>query len=261
MKSILCLSLLLLTSQVTSSASSGDAPPPEHLQVQVEPNDETTANTDEAVHAPPPLSSVLIENISNANESDTIEVVVETDTLNNANDKQVPLQAAKPEFNLEGENDVDDQVKLKGTTDAIKSNTEDGKLKIAIIGSGPSGASAAHYLHKFTDDGVSITVFEKEQTLGGQQPIFVDGRAVELSGALFPQWNKILNQVVREVGLELETYPVDASVNGAGSATSLINGISIWNGTGFAYLPPITETGEGEFSFKLLIPFYDNLLP
>ncbi|GME85270.1 unnamed protein product [Ambrosiozyma monospora] len=51
---------------------------------------------------------------------------------------------------------------------------------------------------------------------------------------------------------------VPLNFNGAGSATSLINGISIWNGTGFAYLPPITETGEGEFSFKLLIPFYDK---
>ncbi|GMG22124.1 unnamed protein product [Ambrosiozyma monospora] len=274
MKSILCLSLLLLTSKVTSSASSGDAPPPEQVQVELEPsslNDETTTFTaaETAVPPAPPLSLDLIEKISNDNESDTIEVVVntETDTLNtdndnnNNNDKQVPLQAAKPEFNLEGENEVDDQVKVKVTTDAIKSNTEDGRLKIAIIGSGPGGASAAHYLHKFANDGVSITVFEKEQTLGGQQPIFVDSRAVELSGVLFPQWNKILNQVIREVGLESEMYPIfpgDVSIDGEIGSASLINAFSIWNGTGFDYLPPIAEAEEGEFSFKSLIPFYDK---
>ena len=39
------------------------------------------------------------------------------------------------------------------------------KKKVAIIGAGPAGASAAYYLQK---EGYEVTVFEKENFIGGR---------------------------------------------------------------------------------------------
>src|ERR1043166_4412056 len=75
--------------------------------------------------------------------------------------------------------------------------------RILILGAGPGGLSAAHYLrrHGFQN----VTVFEKLDRVGGMCCTLTDGRqAVELGAVwIFPDYDELL-QIARETGAELE---------------------------------------------------------
>lgn len=59
------------------------------------------------------------------------------------------------------------------------------RFSVGIIGSGVAGAFAAHFLRATMGEHVSITVFEKENRLGGRVwDVEFGGRRIEAGGAL-----------------------------------------------------------------------------
>lgn len=79
-------------------------------------------------------------------------------------------------------------------------------IKIAIIGSGPSGASAAYFLSKanqlLSTSNIEITVFEKEERIGGRTAIvypYEDDSydPVELGASIFADVNRNLKRAVK----------------------------------------------------------------
>lgn len=84
--------------------------------------------------------------------------------------------------------------------------------KIAIIGAGIAGASAAHHLHQMARKyfPLDITVLEKESKVGGQimstslrhNPV---RQTIELGGASFLENDRRLIEAMREVGLRSRT--------------------------------------------------------
>lgn len=92
--------------------------------------------------------------------------------------------------------------------------------RVAIIGGGIAGVSAAHYLHQF-DPNVSITLFEKENVLGGNaqtaEVITNDGRKVKVD--VGPQyfakglWDDYISFLSETIGWKNVKYEsMDASL-------------------------------------------------
>ncbi|KAL8900862.1 MAG: hypothetical protein Q9207_005486 [Kuettlingeria erythrocarpa] len=101
------------------------------------------------------------------------------------------------------------QIPLKNLqTEAASS--EAGKIvkKVAIIGSGPSGAATAYFLRKQSSSDLTykIALFEKEAELGGRvSSIVVPGHdldSVEVGVTAFSEQDAILNDIVDDVGLK-----------------------------------------------------------
>ncbi|GME85618.1 unnamed protein product [Ambrosiozyma monospora] len=101
----------------------------------------------------------------------------------------------------------------------------DNKHKIAIIGAGVSGSSAAHHLNEYAGENVEITVFEKDDHIGGRSTtIDVDGYPVELGGAIFVDCNSVLKKGLLDYNLTLNAKEQPP------------NGMGVWNGDGFDFI-------------------------
>ncbi|KAL2134911.1 hypothetical protein VTI74DRAFT_10403 [Chaetomium olivicolor] len=103
--------------------------------------------------------------------------------------------------------------------------------KIAIIGAGPAGSSAAYHLKNFASHAgvhINITLFEKTDRIGGRSltvNAFNDPtQRVELGASIFVQVNHILFASFAEFGLSPRT---------PGSDTEPVMGI--WNGDRFVF--------------------------
>lgn len=77
--------------------------------------------------------------------------------------------------------------------------------KIAIIGAGAGGSSAAYYLQKFSGKAFDITIFEKSDSIGGRtQTVDVYGNSslrVEVGASIYVSANKILAKAVKDFNL------------------------------------------------------------
>lgn len=109
--------------------------------------------------------------------------------------------------------------------------------RIAIIGGGAGGASAAYHLQKFAEASeihtpLEITLFEKESRIGGRtttvnafnDPAF----PVELGGSIFVKVNQILYNATRDFGL-------DISSRGLRGRNGSDYDLGVWNGKEFVF--------------------------
>ncbi|KAI1940086.1 hypothetical protein LOZ66_002521 [Ophidiomyces ophidiicola] len=113
--------------------------------------------------------------------------------------------------------------------------------KIAIVGAGAGGASAAYHLRKYCDFfsvPIDITVFEKEAYVGGRSTtvnIFNDPtQPVELGASIFVNANKILVKAAKKFGLRLKeaNYQVPKESN---------YNLGVWDGYKFVFLQRTTS--------------------
>lgn len=81
--------------------------------------------------------------------------------------------------------------------------TEQNRLaKVAIIGAGAAGASAAYHLANFTDGNVEITVYESNNYIGGRtHTIDIEGLTFELGASIYDDANSILKNAAEEFNL------------------------------------------------------------
>ncbi|KAH3672814.1 hypothetical protein WICMUC_004036 [Wickerhamomyces mucosus] len=112
--------------------------------------------------------------------------------------------------------------------------------KIAIIGAGPGGSSAAYHLQKFTSNGFNITIFEKNNYVGGRSTTIENfdssvNSDLELGASIFTSSNQILLNAVETFGLEaISSDEIFLEYPTVLEATT-----GIWDGTSFLdYLNP-----------------------
>jgi prenylcysteine oxidase / farnesylcysteine lyase len=104
--------------------------------------------------------------------------------------------------------------------------------RIAIIGAGAAGCSAAYHLSHFTPAPLSLTVFERAPRVGGRVinvPAFNNfSEPVELAGAIFVSANQILINATRDFGLSTQK-------RGGGGASDSKYDLGVWDGQGFVF--------------------------
>jgi protoporphyrinogen/coproporphyrinogen III oxidase len=84
------------------------------------------------------------------------------------------------------------------------------KKKIAIIGAGPAGASAAYYLQK---EGYEVIVFEKENFIGGRTHGYNDGEiGFDTGASFFTNFYPLLKELVKKLDLENEVIELERRV-------------------------------------------------
>lgn len=90
--------------------------------------------------------------------------------------------------------------KLKDSHDEVS------HFRVAIVGAGAAGASAAYYLSKLDlDDSIDITIFEKNDYVGGRTTVFeFEGEKFELGAGSFVPQNSILRHAVHAFNLSIE---------------------------------------------------------
>ncbi|SGZ58766.1 CIC11C00000002090 [Sungouiella intermedia] len=104
--------------------------------------------------------------------------------------------------------------------------------RIAIIGAGPGGTSAAYYLQKYTNYNYNITIFEKSSRIGGRT-ITIDlygnsSLPFEAGASIFVSANKILNKAAQDFNLKIKKYRSSVKHDSQLSQVGLYNGTSIY---------------------------------
>ncbi|MBW0463976.1 hypothetical protein O181_003691 [Austropuccinia psidii MF-1] len=118
-------------------------------------------------------------------------------------------------------------------------NSSSKPLRIAIIGGGPAGTSAAFFLSRLSNQSrnhADIHLFESSNRIGGRvlsiKPFDSDQfQSIEAGASIFVGANKHLNHAAKIFNLSLQDYNQDKSENGP---------IAIWDGTEFVF----EETGS-----------------
>ncbi|CCE85178.1 Piso0_004760 [Millerozyma farinosa CBS 7064] len=118
---------------------------------------------------------------------------------------------------------------LEGEQIPLKVNQDTVKGRIAIIGAGAGGSSAAYYLQKYTNHGFNITIYEKSNYIGGRATtVPIGGNSsylVETGASIFVSANKILSKAVEDFNFETQAFR-----EGAKKVSNADNRIGIWNG-------------------------------
>ena len=109
--------------------------------------------------------------------------------------------------------------------------------RIAIIGAGAGGASAAYHLHKFARDSsldapLNITIFETNSRIGGRTTTvnaWDDAyHPIELGASIFVKINQVLYNATKEFGLNIKR-------NAFASAPDSEFDLGVWDGRGFVF--------------------------
>ena len=105
--------------------------------------------------------------------------------------------------------------------------------RVAIIGGGAAGSSAAYYLRKFSDGlPLEITVFDKNARVGGRTTTvdaLDDPRyPIELGASIFVKLNEILYNATRDFGLQPRTNIYESNPNTDFS-------LGVWDGYKFVF--------------------------
>ena len=112
-----------------------------------------------------------------------------------------------------------------------------GAHRIAIIGAGAGGASAAYHLHKFARDSSSdvplnITIFETNSRIGGRTATvnaWDDAyHPIELGASIFVKINQVLYNATKEFGLNTKR-------NAFASAPDSEFDLGVWDGRDFVF--------------------------
>ncbi|MDR3360397.1 MAG: FAD-dependent oxidoreductase [Bifidobacteriaceae bacterium] len=108
--------------------------------------------------------------------------------------------------------------------------------EIAIIGSGSAGTLAAWRLRQLLGEKARITVFEREEQIGGRaHHIEFAGELVELGGTLIHTDNRRLVELARDVSVELKERRVSQP---AGDGSLLV-----WDGRKAVFQAPLDGVG------------------
>jgi prenylcysteine oxidase/farnesylcysteine lyase len=99
---------------------------------------------------------------------------------------------------------------------------------IAVIGGGIAGCSVAWFLREQLEEGVEITLYERDAQLGGRlATIDVDGTPVECGGTIIHETNRYVAGFVDRLGLER----VEPHQREGGGEES----VGVWNGERFPF--------------------------
>ena len=128
----------------------------------------------------------------------------------------------------------------------LKQDSRPETYRVAIIGGGAGGSSAAYHLRKFADSSpldipIEIDLFESADRIGGRTTTvnaFDDERyPVELGGSIFVEVNKILVNLTNEFGLNTKT-----NLHEAGPDSDY--DLGVWDGSQFVFKQ---SSGEGRW--------------
>ncbi|KAH8692996.1 putative prenylcysteine lyase [Talaromyces proteolyticus] len=118
----------------------------------------------------------------------------------------------------------------------LRSETDIGARKVAIIGAGSAGASTAYYLRQFADYSdipLNITVFERSHYVGGRSitvDVFNDPRyPVELGASIFVSVNYNLMEAAKRFDLKISGAPQSRPEESQAM-------LGIWDGERFVYV-------------------------
>ncbi|KAK4985467.1 hypothetical protein LTR50_005952 [Elasticomyces elasticus] len=126
---------------------------------------------------------------------------------------------------------------LQADQAVLYSNLEDrpSVKRVAVIGAGSAGSSAAHYLRKYSDDlaiPVNITIFERNAYIGGRSTTanaYDDPlKPVELGASIFVEVNRNLVQAAKE--FNLSTSSLSRVRTRLGNDAPILG---VWNGNEF----------------------------
>lgn len=113
--------------------------------------------------------------------------------------------------------------------------------RVAIVGAGPAGSSAAYHLRQFSTSPLNITIFDSNPYIGGRTTTvnaLNDPRyPVELGASIFVDINAILFNATRDFEL-----PVDNRIY---ESTGAKYELGIWDGTGFVFYAAASEDDDG----------------
>ena len=85
-------------------------------------------------------------------------------------------------------------------------NSQNG-LKVAVIGTGIGGSSAAYFIHKSLGEDTTIDVFEKADKVGGRMAVVeMDGEAFEAGASIVHDSNKYIKEFCDMGGKQLTNY-------------------------------------------------------
>ncbi|ANB15495.1 prenylcysteine lyase, putative [Sugiyamaella lignohabitans] len=98
---------------------------------------------------------------------------------------------------------------------------------IAIIGAGAGGSSAAYHLSNYSRHQVDVTIFDKNDYIGGRvKTIEIEGESYELGGSIFVTVNSLLIEGAEQFNLNIST-PEEPEGNNST--------VSVWDGQELIY--------------------------
>ncbi|KAH8151713.1 uncharacterized protein LAJ45_04335 [Morchella importuna] len=112
--------------------------------------------------------------------------------------------------------------------------------RVAIIGAGSGGSSAAYYLRKYAGtQPVNITIFDTKNYIGGRSTtvnVYNDPtEPVELGASIFVSVNYNLMNAVEEFGLDISGFTEDRP------GEENVDPLAVWDGSKFAFRQAYTE--------------------
>ncbi len=116
-------------------------------------------------------------------------------------------------------------------------------VKLAIIGAGISGCSAAYLAHKYLPN-LNVTIYDSQNRIGGRIQTYNEyGEIIELGAAFFNRFNKTLLGTIKSEGLQIA--PVEGPKD-----------FAVWNGSKIIF-----KSNKQSFSttFSLLTKYQLNL--
>ncbi|KAK9461295.1 Prenylcysteine lyase-domain-containing protein [Lipomyces oligophaga] len=111
------------------------------------------------------------------------------------------------------------------------------RQKVAIIGAGAGGASAAYFLQRYSNYSYDITVFEKNDYIGGRSTtVNVHDNLdwpVEVGASIFVKANANLMAAAQRFGLTLQSIKGSTGTGNEGS--QIESSFGIWDGKDFVF--------------------------
>ena len=108
-------------------------------------------------------------------------------------------------------------------------------LEVGIIGAGIGGGAVAYYTRMLQGNATNLTVFERNDYIGGRlKHTVIDGQVIELGGDAWSSANEYIVGLVEELGI-----PTDSTRRRARRLDPVSSSIGVWDGTGFVKVDPL----------------------
>ena len=108
-------------------------------------------------------------------------------------------------------------------------------LEVGIIGAGIGGGAVAYYTRMLQGNATNLTVFERNDYIGGRlKHTVIDGQVIELGGDAWSSANEYIVGLIEELGI-----PTDSTRRRARRLDPVSSSIGVWDGTGFVKVDPL----------------------